>query len=87
MRLTKNTNKTIRTWVDSILNQLDLVICEGNYREVYERLSTHRICNSDKKEVIDSLTIGNRCITKSEKASRLSVRKTQTRICDFIQTL
>ena len=65
MRLTKNTNKATRTWVDGILNQLDLVIVEGSYRDVLEHLKAHQLAQSSPDEVIESLTI-YLCMTKSE---------------------
>lgn len=65
MRLTKNTNAATREWVDGILRQLDLVIAEGSYRDIYERLMSHRIANSSAAEVTESLTI-YLCMTKFE---------------------
>ena len=65
MRLTKNTNAATREWVDGILRQLDLVIADGSYRDIYERLMAHRIANSSAAEVTESLTI-YLCMTKFE---------------------
>ena len=65
MRLTKNTNKATREWVDGILCQLDLVISDGSYRDIFEALKVHQIANSSASEVTESLTI-YLCMTKFE---------------------
>jgi hypothetical protein len=65
MRLTKNTNKATRAWVDGILRQLDLVIADGSYRDIFETLKAHQIADSSAAEVIESLTI-YLCMTKFE---------------------
>ena len=65
MRLTKNTNKATRAWVDGILCQLDLVIANGSYRDIFETLKVHQIANSSTAEVTESLTI-YLCMTKFE---------------------
>ncbi len=66
MRLTKNTNKAIRQWVDGILSQLDLVLCEYSYRDAYETLKILQRCNSSKTEIVERLTVYGGCITKHE---------------------
>lgn len=65
MRLTKNTNKATRAWVDGILCQLDLVIANGSYRDILGTLKAHQIANSSAAEVTESLTI-YLCMTKFE---------------------
>ena len=65
MRLTKNTNAATREWVDGILCQLDLVIANGSYRDIFEALKVHQIANSSAAEVAESLTI-YLCMTKFE---------------------
>ena len=65
MRLTKNTNKATRAWVDGILCQLDLVIADGSYRDILETLKAHQIASSSASEVTESLTI-YLCMTKFE---------------------
>lgn len=66
MRLTKNTNKSTRTWVDGILNQLDLVLSEYSYKDCYKTLKTLQICNSSKAETVERLTVYGGCITKQQ---------------------
>ena len=73
MRLTKNTNKSIRSWVDSVLSQLDLVLCEYSYRDAYSALKCCQRCGDDKSEVINHMTANNGCITKSEQSRRVSL--------------
>jgi len=65
MRLTKNTNAATREWVDGILCQLDLVIADGSYRDIFEALKVHQIANSSASEVTESLTV-YLCMTKFE---------------------
>ena len=72
MRLTKNTNRATRAWVDGILCQLDLVIADGSYRDILETLKVHQIANSSPSEVAESLTI-YLCMTKSEAQFKRSL--------------
>ena len=72
MRLTKNTNKATRAWVDGILCQLDLVIADGSYRDILETLKAHQIANSSPAEVTESLTI-YLCMTKLEAQFKRSL--------------
>ena len=72
MRITKNTNKATRAWVDSILNHLGLVIVDGSYRDVFDRLKAHQLGQSTASEVIESLTI-YLCMTKSEAQFKRSL--------------
>jgi len=74
MRLTDNTNKATRAWVDGILCQLDLVISEGSYRDVFETLKAHQIANSSSDEVTESLTI-YLCMTKFEADAKRGLYK------------
>lgn len=73
MRLTKSTNKATRQWVDSILSQLDLVLCEYSYRDAHKALKSCQRCNDGKAETINYMTANNGCITKSEQARRVSL--------------
>ena len=74
MKLTKNTNKATRAWVDSILSQLDLVLCEYNYRDAYDALKSCQLCGEGKEGTIQHLTEHDGCAKPSdvEHAKRLS---------------
>ena len=78
MRLTKNTNKSVRAWVDGILSQLNLVKGDENYREHYETLTRckHQMAwgNATKADVIETMRSVCGCVTPGEveHAQRLS---------------
>ena len=80
MRLTKNTNKATRLWVDSILAQLGLVLCEYSYRDAYNSLKCCQKCGDNRTEVINHVTANNGCITKSERSRRVSLSSSNSLI-------
>ena len=86
MRLTKNTNKATRTWVDSILSQLDLVLCEYSYRDAYTALKSCQICNDGKAAIVSRMTATRGCITQSERDMLLSLSPQYNPI-NLIETL
>ena len=73
MKLTRNTNRSIRAWVDAVLLQLDLVLCEYSYREAYTALKRCQRCNDTKADVIDYMTANRGCISKSEHDMLMSL--------------
>jgi len=86
MTLTKNTNKKVRRWVDYVLGQLDLVLCDHSYRGAYNALKCCQRCNDGMAETIDYMTANNGCITKSEQARRVSLSSSNS-LMGIIDTL
>jgi hypothetical protein len=86
MSMTKNTNKATRQWVDSILSQLDLVLCEYSYRDCCDRLRTLRLAQSSESEVKEFLTANGGCITKSEHNRRVSLSSSNS-LMETIETV
>jgi len=80
MKLTKNTNKATREWVDNILSQLDLVLCEYSYREAFYSLKACQKCNDGTAEVINHMTASNGCTTRSEHQRLVSLSSSNSLI-------
>jgi len=72
MRLTKNTNKQIRSYCEGILDQLDLVKCECTWKELFLKLEKCRTMKLSKSESIESLCAADFCITKIIYQSRMT---------------
>ena len=88
MRLTKNTNKATRNWVDSVLSNLDLVLSEYSYRDCLETIKINQICNVSRSEVIEALTANGGCITKQQHEHNMKPKGGyDLAIMAFIETL
>lgn len=70
MRLTKNTNKEVRAWVDNIISQLELVKGDVSYKEHYETLQQCSLLNrlgmKTKEEVVQTMRDSCGCVSPSE---------------------
>ena len=66
MKLTKNTNKRVRKYVDGVLGNLGLVFGDTDYRSHYETIQRHVSMRSSKDTVTKSLIAIDGCETKEE---------------------
>jgi hypothetical protein len=68
MRLTKNTNKSIRHWVDNVLDHFDLVLGDVSYREHYETLQRAKLMGSNESQLVESMRSICGCVSKDYAA-------------------
>ena len=71
MNLTKNTNKKIRAYVDSVLKHFDLVKGNDCYRDLYDAIETARYYTKPSREqFIETMITSYDCMTKAEAERR-----------------
>lgn len=75
MKLTKNTNKKIRSYVDNVLKHFDLVRGDNTcYRELYEAIDTARYYTKpNREEFIETMCKAYGCMTKSQAEAKRSL--------------
>jgi len=90
MTMTKNTNKRVRSYVDSVLNHFDLVKGDECYRDLYEAMERARYYTKPNSEqFIKTMCEAYGCMTKSEseRRERLMSGGLMSNVDKFLETL
>ena len=90
MTMTKNTNKRVRSYVDSVLNHFDLVKGDECYRDLYEAIERARYYTKPNSEqFIETMCEAHGCMARSESERReiLMSGGLMSNVDKFLETL